>query len=81
MAGPIRHPSIVCEWREFLGEPESAAHVNQLRSSTHTGRLLGTPDFVAALEELTSRALAPRKGGRPKKPAAAYLQSTLIAAA
>jgi REP-associated tyrosine transposase len=55
------------EWREFIGDAESAAEVAALRHSTHTGRPLGTPDFVTALEELTARPLAPRKGGRPKK--------------
>jgi hypothetical protein len=35
------------------------------RQCTHTGRPLGTPDFVAALENSTLRYLAPRKGGRP----------------
>jgi hypothetical protein len=37
--------------------------------STHTGRPLGTADFVTALERSTLRLLAPQKGGRPKKPA------------
>jgi putative transposase len=55
------------EWHRFLADAESAAELSALRQSTHTGRPLGSPDFVAALEELTARALAPRKGGRPKK--------------
>ncbi len=55
------------EWREFIDDAASAAEVIALRRSTHTGRPLGSQDFVAALEELTSRPLAPRKGGRPKK--------------
>jgi len=38
-----------------------------LRQSTYTGRPLGTPEFIAALERSTLRLLAPRKGGRPKK--------------
>jgi hypothetical protein len=52
----------VAEWQRFLGDAESAAELSRLRQSTHTGRSLGTADFVAALEELTSRPLAPRKG-------------------
>ena len=52
----------VAEWQRFLGDAESAAELSRLRQSTHTGRPLGTADFVAALEELTSRPLAPRKG-------------------
>ncbi len=71
----------VAEWREFLADAESAADVNQLRRFTHTGRPLGSPDFVAALEELTSRPLAPRKGGRPKNPAADCRQARLISVA
>ena len=55
----------VSEWREFLGEVASDAEVAELRRSTHTGRPLGSAEFVAALEALTSRPLAPRKGGRP----------------
>ena len=38
-----------------------------VRQSTHTGRPLGTEEFVHELEKATERALAPRKGGRPVK--------------
>ena len=69
------------EWRRFLADAESAAEVDRLRHSTHTGRPLGSADFVAGLEELTSRSLAPRKGGRPKKPAADCRQARLISVA
>jgi putative transposase len=69
------------QWREFINDPESAADVSVLRHSTHTGRPLGSQDFVQALEELTSRPLAPRKGGRPRKPAADCRQPNLISAA
>jgi putative transposase len=61
---------IPSEWSEYLRAGASQAEVAALRHSTHTGRPLGTPEFVTALEESTSRPLAPRKGGRPKKPAA-----------
>jgi putative transposase len=69
------------EWTRFLADAEPAADVTALRHSTHTGRPLGSPDFVAALEKLTSRPLAPRKGGRPKKPAADSRQNSLVAVA
>src|SRR5208283_2136842 len=69
------------EWGRFLADAESGAEVTALRHSTHTGRPLGSPDFVAALEKLTSRPLAPRKGGRPKKPAADSRQNSLVAVA
>ena len=69
------------EWREFLSQAESPSMVSELRRSTHTGRPLGDPEFVAALEESMSRPLAPRKGGRPKKPSADSLQLSLTSVA
>jgi putative transposase len=58
----------LAEWSEYLAAGESAIDVSALRQCTHTGRPLGTTEFVARLEQTTSRPLAPRKGGRPKKP-------------
>jgi putative transposase len=69
------------EWRDFMGNAEATADVYRLRRSTHTGRPLGTAEFVAGLEELTSRPLAPRKGGRPRKPMPDYRQAGLISVA
>lgn len=68
------------EWGQFLADG-AAVDVSALRHCTHTGRPLGSPDFVAALEELTFRPLAPRKGGRPKKPAAHREPPSLISVA
>ncbi|HTA25316.1 MAG TPA: transposase [Terriglobales bacterium] len=64
-------------WRDFLaaGEPETV--IAALRRSTHTGRPLGTPAFVAALEKSTLRQLAPRQPGRPARPALDSRQSNL----
>jgi hypothetical protein len=73
--------SVSAEWRAFIADAESSADVNPLRHATHTGRPLGSPDFVADPEELTSRPLAPRTGGRPKNPAADYRQASLISVA
>jgi hypothetical protein len=56
------------EWRQFLAT-DSPGEARAIRESTHTGRPLGSADFVARLEKLTLRPLAPKKGGRPKKPA------------
>jgi putative transposase len=56
------------EWREYLRDGESQVEIRALRQYTHTGRPLGSPQFVATLEESTARPLAARKGGRPKKP-------------
>jgi putative transposase len=64
-------------WREYLAAGELETTIDALRSSTHTGRPLGTPDFVAALEKSTLRLLAPRKGGRPTRPAPDSRQSKL----
>ena len=55
------------EWVEFLAVAESHSDLTALRQCTHTGRPLGTPDFVVALEKSTSRPLAPRRAGRHRK--------------
>jgi REP-associated tyrosine transposase len=60
----------VAEWSSYLTAGESQTELTALRQCTHTGRPLGTPEFVAALEKSTLRLLAPRKGGRPKKSSA-----------
>jgi putative transposase len=52
----------VAAWREYLAAEESPTDLNSLRQCTHTGRPLGTSEFVAALEQTTLRRLAPRKG-------------------
>jgi plasmid stabilization system protein ParE len=46
---------------------ESEMKLGEIRRSTHTGRPLGTPAFVRALEHATQRRLAPEKRGRPRK--------------
>jgi putative transposase len=56
------------EWREHLAAGESASDVSALRQYTHTGRPLGSAEFVEVLERSMLRPLIPRKGGRPKKP-------------
>ena len=55
------------EWRHFLSEGESETNVSTLRQCTHTGRPLGSAEFVTKLERAMLRPLAPQKGGRPKK--------------
>jgi putative transposase len=67
----------VAEWNDFLAAEESSTEVLALRQNTHTGRPLGTAEFVAQLEQATLRPLAPRKGGRPKKPATDSRQNDL----
>lgn len=67
----------VAEWSRFLTAGESQSDLAALRQCTHTGRPLGTPEFVAALEKSTLRVLAPQKGGRPNKSATDSRQSDL----
>jgi putative transposase len=69
------------EWREHLAAGESPTDVTALRQYTHTGRPLGSAEFVAALERSTLRPLIPRKAGRPKKPAPDSKQDSLVFAA
>ena len=67
----------VSEWREFLAVADTPDDLNALRQFTHTGRPLGSAEFVAALEERTRRTLTPRKAGRPKQTSTDSRQSTL----
>ena len=54
-------------WREYLAAGETEAEVTAIRQCTHTGRPLGTAEFIRSLEQATLRHLAPQKGGRPGK--------------
>jgi len=51
-------------WRIFLKAKEDASALAAIRLSTHTGRPLGSAEFVRALERSTQRPLAPQKRGR-----------------
>jgi len=64
-------------WRAFLEVKESASELAAIRLSTHTGRPLGTAEFVRALERSTQRPLAPQKRGPPPRPIADPRQSVL----
>ena len=54
-------------WRTFLPAGVSEAAIAALRRSTHTGRPLGSRNFVRGLEKSIRRRLAARPGGRPRK--------------
>ncbi len=54
------------DWPQVLGQPLPPDFGAALHGRTRTGRPLGAPAFVAALEERLGRALAPRQGGRPR---------------
>jgi putative transposase len=55
-------------WRQYLAAGATDEEVAAIRESTHTGRPLGTAEFVSALEASLHRRLAPQKGGRLQKP-------------
>jgi putative transposase len=57
----------VSRWRKYLIAGETESEVMAVRQYTHTGRPLGSEEFVHELEEATQRPLVPRKGGRPAK--------------
>jgi hypothetical protein len=54
-------------WRQYLRKKNAAEEAAAIRECTHTGRPLGTAEFVQAMETITQRCLIPRKRGRRKK--------------
>ncbi|MFA6114594.1 MAG: transposase [Sphingomonas sp.] len=55
------------DFRAFLGDDEDAAAYAALRQSETTGRPLGGPAWIEAIERQTGRTLAPqRRGPKPK---------------
>jgi putative transposase len=64
-------------WRAYLAAGQAESQLATIRRCTHTGRPLGTAEFVRLLESETQRCLAPQKRGRPRKMAADPRQSTL----
>jgi putative transposase len=68
----------VSNWREYLVAGETESEIAAIRQCTHTGRPLGTEEFIQTLEETTQRHLAPRKGGRPGKPVGDPSQCKLV---
>jgi len=53
-------------WRAYLHSEETQSDLRAIRKCTHTGRPLGSLDFIRSLEETTSRRLEQQKGGRPR---------------
>jgi plasmid stabilization system protein ParE len=47
--------------------PDAEANAEAIRQCTHTGRPLGTAEFVEALEKTVGRILTAQKGGRRPK--------------
>jgi putative transposase len=65
-------------WREYLAAGETESERMAVRQCTHTGRPLGSEEFVHELEEAANRPLAPRKGGRPSRLAKEERQCELV---
>jgi putative transposase len=54
-------------WREYLADGELESNLAILRQRTHTGRPLGSAEFVQELEKTTNRPLALQKRGPREK--------------
>ena len=55
-------------WESFLrNAEEDDGEVDAIRRNTHTGRPLGSDEFVRQIEQTLCRTLARQKGGRPRK--------------
>jgi putative transposase len=63
--------------RQYLAAGIPETELASIRQCTHTGRPLGTQEFVHALEKSMSRRLVPQRGGRPGKPRPDTRQSNL----
>jgi hypothetical protein len=64
-------------WQFILATDAERLVYLELLRHTHTGRPLGTPEFIQRLERDSGRALVAQKGGRPRKAASDSRQSTL----
>lgn len=64
-------------WHEFVGQAGAEQEMESLRANTHTGRPLGSTDFVKELEQTLRRTLMPQKGGRPRRHVEERAQTTL----
>jgi putative transposase len=64
-------------WREFLDAGQTESELAAIRQCTHTGRPLGSTEFIKSLEQHTRRQLGPRKGGLPVRSASDRRQELL----
>jgi hypothetical protein len=55
------------EWRNYLVTGESESRLAVIRQRTHTGRPLGSAEFVHSMEKVAQRRLAPQKRGPREK--------------
>ena len=68
-AEPFRSTFTAGQWAAYLDFESQGEADNELRRHTHTGRPLGTAEFVAWAEKWLDRRLAPQRGGAKKKAA------------
>lgn len=54
------------EWRNSLQQELKESETQKLRSSTHTGRPLGSDSFLSKVERILGRRVRPLPVGRPK---------------
>jgi putative transposase len=57
----------VAQWQASLAAGQSESHLAVIRQHTHTGRPLGSAEFVRDMEAITQRQLAPQKRGPREK--------------
>jgi hypothetical protein len=55
------------EWRNYLPAGESESRLAVIRQRTHTGRPLGSAEFIHSMEKIAQRRLAPQKRGPREK--------------
>ena len=55
------------QWQDYLAVGESESQLSAIRQHTHTGRPLGSTEFVRDLEAATQRQSAPQKRGPREK--------------
>ena len=67
VGGGLETRGVVADWSAWLRQGEDEEVLSWLRRRTRTGRPAGDAAFVARLEALSGRCLAPRQGGRPRK--------------
>ncbi len=67
LSGNLESTGRVGDWSAWLGEAEDREVVRRIKAKTQTGRPCGGERFVARLEELLGRTLAPKPRGRPPK--------------
>ena len=66
------------QWRRQLSDGVTDSDLERLRSSTHTGRPLGSDSFLSKLEMLLGRRVRPLPVGRPRKHKKAEEQKKVV---